>query len=176
MSPAFPAAAISWPSVVLGSFLSVLLGALLRALWLKTSGAMGGWYAKRGEIRGTWYAILGAYEGSPERIDKMTVRQRGQRLSGQIRRMRPAGNQQSWKFVGYIHGNAVVVVFYTTSPKEDPTSYGAINVHRDPSKPGLVYRGYYTRPDFEPYEAFVGGGLRRRPIVWQRPNPDAERC
>jgi hypothetical protein len=86
--------------------------------------------------------------------------------------VRPVGRRGKWRFKGYIHGNVVVCVFYTTTPKEDPSSYGVISVHREPPGSGRGYRGYYTRPDFEPLSGFTTDGLARRPIAWQRENPE----
>jgi hypothetical protein len=61
------------------------------------------------------------------------------------------------------------------TPKNDPSSYGVINMHRDSDHPDALYRGCYTRPDFAPYEQFIGEGISPRPIIWQREHPDT-RC
>ena len=164
-------AVIHWSSIGLGACLSVVIAAIAGAIWRKGTGIVGGWFSLRhGEIRGTWYAVLAPYGTSKKRVDRMRIHQRGQKIWGQIERVQPRGTNAKWRFDGYVHGNAVVCVFYTMSPKEDPTSYGAINVHRDPAD-RAVYRGYYTRPDFESYETFIGEGLPRRPIAWQRQHP-----
>lgn len=179
-----PFAVVQWDSVLIGACVSVVIGGVLRALWRRGSGAFVDRLMRRhGEIRGEWFAILPEFvdrEGNAqvERIDHMVIRQRGQRLFGQIRRVRPRsddGKERRWQLYGYTHGNTVVCLFYTLSPQSDPTSYGAINVHRDPARRD-VYRGFYTRPDYDPYKNFTEKGLARRPIVWQRPDPNDRRC
>lgn len=166
-------AAINWPSIVIGAVASVLAAGILGLIWTRGAGAAGSWLSQRhGEIRGTWYGILDPFESDPKRVDKMRIRQRGQRVYGTIQRVRPPSRRGKWRFSGYIHGNVVICVFWTTTPKEDPTSYGVITVHREPTGSGGGYRGYYTRPDFEPFRNFITRGLPRRPIAWQREHPD----
>ncbi len=167
-------AAINWPSIAIGAVASVLGAGIGGFIWSRgVVGVAGNWFSsRRGEIRGTWYAILEPFDPDPKRVDKMHVRQRGQRVFGTIERVRPPARRGKWRFSGYVHGNVVVCVFYTTTPKEDPTSYGVIAVHREPKGSGGGYRGYYTRPDFEPLSSFTSDGLPRRPIAWQREHPD----
>jgi hypothetical protein len=165
------AGAIDWTGVLVGAGISAVLALAIGALWTSGRGAVLSWYLlRRGEIRGVWYEILEPYEDKPRRVDKVKVRQRGQRIFGHIERLRPRGHGK-WRFAGYVHGNVVVSVFFTTTPKKDPSSYGVINMYRDPSHEGR-YCGYYTRPNFASFEAFVGSGLPRMPIVWQRQRPE----
>jgi hypothetical protein len=157
--------------------LSVIIAAILGVIWVKFSSRTKDWLAqRRGEIRGDWFGILPEVGNAPERIDEYRIRQRGQRLMGEIHRIRPDGRKGKWKISGYMHGSVVVCVFHTTTPGNDPSSYGVICVHR---VPGLgeesLYRGYYTRPEFEAFERFREGSLTTRPIIWQRKHPDQMR-
>ena len=157
--------------------LSVIVAAILGVIWVKFSGTIKDLLAqRRGEIRGHWFGILPQVGDAPERIDKYRLRQRGQRLSGDIQRVRPNGRKGKWKISGYMHGSVVVCVFHTKTPGNDPSSYGVICVHRVPGlgEEGL-YRGYYTRPEFEAFERFREGSLTTRPIIWQRKHPDEKR-
>jgi hypothetical protein len=168
-------ALIEWSNVLLGAGISAAFAIAIGGVWVRGTGVVGGWFLeRRGEIRGTWYEILAPCDDKPERIDIVKLHQRGQRIHGHIERLRPekTGSNAKWRFAGYVHGNVVVCVFFTTTPKNDPSSYGVINMHRDPAHPDALYRGYYTRPDFAPYEEFVGEGISRRPISWQREHPD----
>lgn len=166
---------LDWTSLIVGAALSGLVASVGGALWLRSSGIVVDWFSRRGELRGTWYGVLPAYENAPERVDVYRIRQRGGRLSGHVKRIKPHGRDGKWRIVGYVHGNVVVCVFHTTIPAVDASSYGVICVHREPNHgTATTYHGYYTRPDFEPYENFLDGSLSTRPFTWQRDHPDGK--
>jgi hypothetical protein len=80
---------------------------------------------------------------------------------------------RKWKMVAYCHGNVLIGVFYTVAPKTDPSSYGAIVLHRDHQlKDATVWRGYYIRPDSGTFEQITSGDFERHPIVWQQEKPE----
>lgn len=170
-------AAIDWSSLIVKAVASAIVTGTAGILWLRGSGVIADWVAqRRGEIRGQWFAVLPEIGDAPERIDAVRIRQRGQRLVGHIKRIRPPTRTGKWRMVGYVHGSVVVCVFHTKTPGNDPSSYGVICVHRVPGHGAQgVYCGYYTRPEFEPFDRFVDGSLATRPIIWQRTHPDAER-
>lgn len=156
------------------AILSAVVTAVVGVAWVRSSDAIKDWFARRGgEMQGKWYGVLPTVGDAPQRIDSYEIRQRGQKLVGHIERIRPNGREGKWRLVGYVHGTVVVCLFYTKTPSKDPSSYGVICVHRvpGPSEDG-AYRGYYTRPEFEPFQHFVDGSLATRPIIWQRAHPD----
>jgi hypothetical protein len=164
-------------SVVAKAIISAAVVGIAGFFWARSRTAFMDWLTlRRGEVHGKWYGILPAVGDTPERIDTYRVRQRGQTLVGNIKRIRPSDREGQWKLVGYVHGPVIVCVFYTKTPGVDPTSYGVICAHRVPNlgEEG-VYRGYYTRPEFEKYERFVDGDLTTRPFIWQRIDPDQKR-
>jgi len=160
-------ATIDLPSAAVGA----LLGAALQLLLITGDRFIASW---RGEFRGTWYQILPPWRNQPERIDRLTVRQRGQRIRVSVKRLGPhSETKRRWKMTGYVHGNVLVAVFYTTTPKEDSSSYGVLTLHRDTQiKESSVWRGTYNRPDTEPLDVIRQGCATNRPIVWQRKSPD----
>ncbi len=170
-------AALDLGSLFAKAVLSVVITGVIGFVWLRSSTAMADWInLRRGEMGGKWFGLLLEIGDAPERIDAYRVRQRGQRLVGHIERMRPSGRKGKWRMVGYVHGNVVVCLFYTKTPGNDPSSYGVICLHRVPGYgDDGVYRGYYTRPEFEPFDRFVDGSIATRPIVWQRIHPDVKR-
>lgn len=75
----------------------------------------------------------------------------------------------------YCHGNILIGLFYTTAPKRDPSSYGAILLHRDYSvKTSSVWRGYYIRPDANSLMEVMAENVDRHPIVWQQVKPEVQ--
>lgn len=161
-------ATIDLTSITLGALLAAIVQAvvILGERWLAS------W---RGEFRGTWYEIVPAWRDQPERIDRLKVRQRGQRITVSAQRLRPGGAEQGrrWRMTGYVHGNVLVGIFHITTPNVDASSFGTFTLHRDSSvKESSVWRGTYVRPDSEPLEVIVAGNQPQRPIVWQRAHPD----
>jgi hypothetical protein len=164
-------------SLLVKAVISVIVAAIIGAIWLRSSNALTDWITlRRGEIGGQWFGVLLETGDVTERIDTYRIRQRGQRLVGHIKRLRPSDRKGKWRLVGYVHGNVVVCLFHTKTPGNDPSSYGVICVHRVPGygEEG-VYRGYYTRPEFEPFERFLNGSIATRPIILQRIHPDTKR-
>jgi hypothetical protein len=129
-------------------------------------------YTRR-EFAGRIYAILPPSGGKNERIDRMWIRQRGQRIQGNIKRISPPSERgRQWKMTGYTHGNLIVATFSTTAPRLDPSSYGVIVLHRDPKVTDCgVWRGYYVRPDLYGLAAVDSAELTRYPYVWQQLDP-----
>lgn len=127
----------------------------------------------RQEFSGTIYAILPPSGGKAQRIEKMRVRQHGQRIQVKIKRISPPSEQgRHWKMAGYTHGNLIVGTFSTTAPRIDPSSYGVIVLHRDPNvKECGVWRGYYVRPDLYGIQAITTADITRYPLIWQQMNP-----
>jgi hypothetical protein len=165
---------LNFGSVLAKAIFSTIVAAAVGLAWARSSRAAKDWFLQRGgEMQGEWYGLLSAIGDAPERIDTYRIHQRGQKLTGHIERIRPAGRKGKWRLVGYVHGPVVVCLFYTKTPGKDPSSYGVICVHRvpGPSEDG-AYQGYYTRPEFEPFDNFLNGSLGTRPITWQRVHPD----
>lgn len=127
----------------------------------------------RQEFSGTIYGILPPSGGKGERVEKMRIRQRGQRIQVRIRRISPSREAgRHWKMTGYTHGNLIVGTFSTIDPRVDPSSYGVMVLHRDPEiKECGVWRGYYIRPDLYGIKAVTTADVARYPIVWQQISP-----
>lgn len=167
---------LDFGSLLAKAIVSAIVTAALGVAWVRSSRVVGDWFSQwGGEMRGKWYGVLPEIGDVPQRIDTYRIHQRGQRLVGHIERIRPNGRKGKWRLVGYVHGTVVVCLFYTKTPSKDPSSYGVICVHRVPgqSEDG-AYRGYYTRPEFEPFERFLDGSIATRPIIWQRVHPDEQ--
>jgi hypothetical protein len=130
--------------------------------------------SRNGEFTGVWYGILPTSGGKDERREVMRVRQKGQVLYISIKRYYPLDERgRRWKMTAYLHGNILIGVFYTTIPKKDPSSYGAILLHRDYAvKNCTVWRGYYVRPDSNTLSDIVNMRADRFPIVWQSVKPE----
>jgi hypothetical protein len=128
----------------------------------------------RQEFSGTVYAVLPPSGGKAERIERMRIRQHRQRIQVRIRRVSPPQERgRRWKMVGYTHGNLIVGTFSTLAPRIDPSSYGVIVLHRDPTVTECgVWRGYYVRPDLYGIEAITSADSTRYPLVWQQVNPE----
>jgi hypothetical protein len=128
---------------------------------------------RAGEFSGIWFGILPASGGKPERHEKMTIRVRRNAFRASIRRIAPLSEVgRQWRMQGYVHGNVLVAFFYTTSPRIDPSSYGIIALHRDPTrKDAILWRGYYERPDANTMAEVVSFNVERHPLVWQRERP-----
>jgi hypothetical protein len=129
---------------------------------------------RAGEFSGRWYAVLPASGGKPERRETMRIRQHGHVLSVSIRRYAPLLEQgRRWRMTAYLHGNVLIGVFYTTAPRNDPSSYGAIVLHRDyDTRDAIVWRGYYVRPDATGLHDILAGNAERHPILWQQVRPE----
>ena len=154
--------------------ISALFGAVVGlALQLTGSALMALKQTAGSEFGGTLYAILSPSGGKPERIEEMQVRQRGQRISGSIRRVAPASERgRTWKLEGYVHGNVITALFFPTNPRTDSSSYGIIALHRDATVTDCgVWRGYYIRPDSHGADAVQLARPKRQPLVWQRIDP-----
>jgi hypothetical protein len=158
---------------------SIIVSALLGAVvTLAIQGAISGLMyvreSRNGEFTGTWYAVLPASSGKAERREVMRVRQRRQVLAVSIRRYSPPEESgRRWRMTAYVHGNILIGLFYTRVPKRDPSSYGAILLHRDDSvKDCMVWRGYYVRPDGNTLAEIVDLRAERHPIVWQQLRPE----
>ena len=132
--------------------------------------------SKNGEFAGQWYSVVPPVRGNVERRDTIRVRQRGLKLSIVAKRYMPAAEKgQLWRMTGYCHGNVLVAVFYTRTPRRDPTSYGVLTLHRDHTVQGAnVWKGYYLRPDLASLEAINRGEVPRYPIVWQQVDPEEQ--
>ena len=154
-------------SAILGAAATIAIQALFAWLvYLRES--------RVGEFTGDWYAILPASGGKTERRELMHVRQRRQVLRVRIERyFPPEESGRKWKMLAYLHGNILIGVFHTTAPKNDPSSYGAIVLHRDSLvKDCSVWRGYYARPDSNSLQEIISGNVERHPIVWQHISPE----
>lgn len=160
---------------ILGPIASALIGVVATlvvqelAEWVRSK-----FHAKHGEFTGRWFGILLASGGKGERHEVMKVHQRGQVLEVAIKRYFPLHEAgRKWKMTAYCHGNVLIGVFYTVVPKKDPSSYGAIVLHRDHRiKEATVWRGYYIRPDSGTLEQIANGDFERHPIVWQQDKPE----
>jgi len=125
------------------------------------------------EFAGKLYAVLPPSGGKMERQDRMRIRQKGQRITGSIKRIRPhAERGYRWKMNGYSHGNTIVAVFFTMAPRKDSSSYGVMVMHRDPDiKECAVWKGYYVRPDLYGLESIKKADVARHLLVWQQVDP-----
>jgi hypothetical protein len=132
------------------------------------------YHAKYGEFTGRWYAILTPSGAKGERREVMRVKQHGQVLQISIRRYSPPEEVgRRWKMLAYCHGNILIGVFYTIVPKQDPSSYGAILLHRDRSVTECsVWRGYYVRPNGNSLDQIMRADVERHPLVWQQVKPE----
>jgi hypothetical protein len=155
---------------LVAAVLGAVAGLALQAL---VAGIVAARQYSRQEFSGTVYAILPPSGGKGERIEKMRIRQHGQRIQVKIRRISPAEEAgRRWKMMGYTHGNLIVGTFTTLDPRTDPSSYGVMVLHRDPEiKECGVWRGYYVRPDLYGIEAITAADVARYPLIWQQLNP-----
>lgn len=153
--------------------ISILASAIAGALLAEAVRVADRWVTARGsEMTGEWFQVIPEWEGDPPRHDRLSVKQSDHRLEIEARRLRPHGERaRRWRITGYLHGNVLVAVFYTLVPKEDPSSYGVIIMHRDRINGKAVWRGTYARPDRDNLATIQSGALERRPIVWQRDDP-----
>jgi hypothetical protein len=126
-------------------------------------------YQSRGEFSGRWYAVSPATGKEPERRDKLRIRRRNHTLSIVANRYYPAEERgHAWRLSGYFHGNIIVMIFYTTTPRRNPSSFGVVVLRRDPAiRETSIWRGYYLRP-----AEHADGEAIRYPILWQRVPPE----
>ena len=129
---------------------------------------------RAGEFSGPWYGVLAAGGGKPERHEFMRIRVRRNSFKARVRRINPSDEAgRTWRMRGYVHGNVLIASFHTTSPRTDPSSYGAIVLHRDPRrKDAIVWRGYYERPDSNSLSEVMEYRVERYPLKWQRDKPE----
>lgn len=153
-------------TAVIGAAVTLLLQGIISAV-------LAVYQSRNGEFAGQWYSVIPPAAGDVERRDAIRVRQRGLKLSIVAKRyMPPAEKGRVWKMAGYCHGNVLVAVFFTTTPRRDPTSYGVITLHRDSATRGAnVWRGNYLRPGLADLESMVRGRLPEHPIIWQQERP-----
>jgi hypothetical protein len=153
--------------------ISILASAIAGALLTELVRVADRWATARGsEMTGEWFQVIPEWDGDPPRHDHLSIKQTGHRLEIEARRLRPHGERaRRWKIDGYLHGNVLVAVFYTLVPKEDPSSYGVIVLHRDRINGKAVWSGTYARPDRDSLATVQEGAFEQRPIIWQRDDP-----
>ena len=154
-------------AAVLGAIAQILIQAGI--YWFA-----GVYQSGRGEFSGRWYSVCPAVGHEPERRDRLSIKQRGSRLFVMARRYHPETERGNvWKMRGYLHGNILVAIFYTTTPGRNPSSYGTLLLHRDSTVRGaIVWRGTYRRPTDTDLSSIVAGKVAEWPIVWQHVAPE----
>jgi hypothetical protein len=154
-------------STLLGVAATLLLQGLIRLL-------ASIYQLRNSEFAGCWYQVCPPSGGKTERRDLVRVRQRKQIIYVNIRRYSPRSEVgRRWRMKGYCHGNILIGVFYTTVPKKDPSSYGAIILHRDYRiHECSVWRGYYVRPDLHDLSSILSANFAKHPLIWQQIEPE----
>lgn len=98
---------------------------------------------RRGVLTGDWDQVIPAQNNQPEKKDHVECRHVGDSISGDIHRVTPTNEKnKSWGFEGRVRGDLIFLVFWTTNEKDNPGSYGTIQLHRMPD--GFC-EGHYER-------------------------------
>lgn len=158
---------ISTTEIVIGAIIGIMLQYIVIKIerWLSS---------KSKPMHGTWYEVLPSFQGLPERIDKISLTQKGNLVNGKAYRIYPKEEKQrKWKFHGYVNGNKLIGFFYILDTGIDPSSYIPIIMVRDKqSRHEAIWKGIYYRPEFEDEQQIIDGNLDTGAMWWQRSKPD----
>lgn len=114
---------------------SLLGGGLLWAI----QGATRSLRERSGEYSGTWIDQILDDDGRVVKSDEIKMKQRGKEIFGKIHRIVPENqNHRHYKFRGYVRGESILAIFWSTD--ESIRSFGSWHVKhvRD-----YVYEGFY---------------------------------
>jgi hypothetical protein len=161
---------ISIEELVVGAIVSGIIGMILQQIVIKFNKYLD---SESKPMHGDWYEILPAYQGLPERIDLIILRQYGNIVTGKAKRISPKQeNKRKWYFYGYVSGNRLIGFFYILNKGIDPSSYIPIILARDiHSRHEAIWRGVYYRPEYESDESIINGTMETGSMWWQKTNP-----
>lgn len=121
-------------------------------------------------MSGTWWAVLEAHKGRPQKIDLLEATITGEDVRASISRVEPqAQSGRKWEFVGKVRGGYLFGMFYTTTPDLSAMSYGTIQLSRQ-DRSGTVWSGFYVRMQLEAGLSW-SKDLDRIDMRWQRRRP-----
>jgi hypothetical protein len=107
---------------------------------------------RRGKFAGHWIDEIFDPNNEIVKRDEIEMNQRGQEISGTIRRIFPEDqNYRRYKFRGLIRGESILVVFWSID--ENIRSFGSWNVHHTGD---FIYEGYYL--------SYIGSDIEKIPI------------
>lgn len=141
---------------VLGAAVFSLLAATIQFVRYRT-----------GELAGTWDQQVLDENGVVAKLDEVRCRHYGTHIKGTIRRIDPIDQQSKrWRFYGEVRHKLLFCIYFTTSAKKNPGSYGTIQLHI--LNNGLL-EGFYVRiKETADDEMKLASELSRVRLKWVR--------
>lgn len=148
---------------LLWAFVGGVFGILLPPLWEFVA-------SRRGELTGTWRQIIPPFEGEPEKLANVKLRQVGDRLKGTTHRTAPRLEfEQEWKVEARMKRGFAFGMYWPKDTARLPGSYGTLQFKIvDENR----LEGFYVRVRMEPEagnnQTRFRECLKTIPIQWER--------
>lgn len=121
-------------------------------------------------LEGTWWMHSPEFHDEPIKVHRVELERDGLNLSARMYRIEPGTDRElEWKFQGRVQGHDIVGIYYTMNPRENPLSYGTVQLCRSPGREE-AWTGSYGRLNVTESDQDDDAWVRV-PVTLQRQHP-----
>lgn len=122
-------------------------------------------------LEGTWWMYSPEFHDEPVKLHRVELERDQLNLSARMYRVEPEEDRRlEWKFQGRVQGRDIVGIYYTANPRENPLSYGTVQLRRAPGRED-TWIGSYGRLNITELSR-IDDAWVQVPVTLQRQQPE----